>query len=39
MKLYESIDTLSNVYLISEFVIGQPLNEYVKAQEGSKLPE
>ena len=33
MKLYESIDTLSNVYLISEYVQGRPLNEYILEQK------
>jgi serine/threonine protein kinase len=30
LRLYESIDTFSNVYLITEYVEGVPLNEYVK---------
>ena len=31
MRLYESIDTLSHVYLINEFIKGMPLNEYQKS--------
>ena len=38
LRLYESIDTFSNVYLITEFVEGVPLNEYVKKHDGL-IPE
>jgi len=30
VRLYESIDTFSNVYLITEYLQGTPLNEYIK---------
>ena len=39
VRLYESIDTYSNVYLITEFLEGTPLNEYIKTQEGAKFSE
>jgi serine/threonine protein kinase len=38
LRLYESIDTFSNVYLITEYVEGIPLNEYVK-KSAEKLTE
>lgn len=39
MKLFESIDTLSNVYLINEYVKGFPLNEYQRSLDSQKLQE
>ena len=38
MKLFESIDTLSTVYLIIEFIKGVPLNEYIKAKD-NQMPK
>jgi serine/threonine-protein kinase ULK/ATG1 len=38
LRFYESIDTFSNVYLITEYVEGAPLNEYVK-KSAEKLKE
>ena len=38
LRLYESIDTFSNVYLITEYVEGIPLNEYVK-KSAEKITE
>jgi serine/threonine protein kinase len=39
MKLYESIDSLSNVYLITEYVPGVSLHEYLKKQGENKVSE
>ncbi|CDW91349.1 protein kinase domain containing protein [Stylonychia lemnae] len=39
MKLFESIDTLSHVYLINEYAKGLPLNDYVKSLDPQKLEE
>lgn len=39
MKLYESIDTLNNVYLVTEFVEGVSLHEYLKGKEGYRTSE
>ena len=39
MKLFESIDTLSHVYLINEYVKGLPLNDYIKSLNPQKLEE
>jgi MAP/microtubule affinity-regulating kinase len=41
LRLYESIDTLSNVYLITEYVEGIQLNEHLKKQtdNGGHLTE
>ena len=39
MKLHESIDTLSNVFLINEYVRGLPLNEYMKTIENQTMNE
>jgi serine/threonine protein kinase len=30
VRLYESIDTFSNVYLVTEYLEGVPLQEYLK---------
>jgi serine/threonine protein kinase len=30
MKMYEAIDTFSHVYLVTEYLEGMPLQEYVK---------
>eukprot|EP00347_Sterkiella_histriomuscorum_P023875 403333082 len=39
MKLYESIDTLSNVYLINEYIQGMPLNDYMKTLDPQRMDE
>lgn len=39
VKLYESIDTSKQVYLIMEYVQGESLHSYLKAQPHRKLPE
>ena len=39
MKLYESIDSLNSVHLVTEYIEGFSLHEYLKSQNGSKLPE
>jgi len=39
LKLFESIDTLNNVYLVTEYVQGVSLHEYVKSRVGNKASE
>lgn len=39
LRLYESIDTFSNVYLITEYLDGIPLNEHIKTLQEGKFGE
>lgn len=39
VRLYESIDSFSNVYLITEYLDGTPLNEHIKTLDGGKFSE
>ncbi len=37
VRLYESIDTFSNVYLVTEYLEGVPLQEFLKKQPEGRL--
>jgi serine/threonine protein kinase len=39
VKLYEAIDTAKYVYLVMEYVQGESLHAYLKAQPNRRLPE
>jgi serine/threonine protein kinase len=39
MKLYEAIDTLNTVHLITEYIEGVSLHEYLKGQPDNKIGE
>lgn len=39
VKLYESIDTAKQVFLVMEYAVGQSLHAYLKAQPKRQLPE
>ncbi|CDW85791.1 protein kinase domain containing protein [Stylonychia lemnae] len=39
VKLYESIDTSKQVYLVMEYAVGDSLHGYLKAQPNRRLPE
>ena len=39
VKLYESIDTPKVVHLVMEYVVGESLHGYLKAQPNRRLPE
>ena len=39
VKLYESIDSSKYVYLVMEFVQGESMHGYLKAQPNRRLPE
>jgi hypothetical protein len=32
MKLYESIDTIDKIYLITEYLEGKPLSKYMETE-------